>query len=219
MGLLGQPVLDTTVDAKGNRQTVFERYTDATRRAIFYAWQECQRRDESAITVGDLLCGLTVEEDTRAERIASLKTNALYLRWLLGVPPLPALHPDSSKSIDETELDLDITARRACAFALMEADRDREYWIDSDHLLRGLLRFPNKAHFALLKTEISLSSVRTDSRHDREKCPPQEKPNPKVFRYMIGKYVALVIPPILSLVCYLYILMQGFGRSWTPLAK
>ena len=45
---------------------------------------------------------------------------------------------------------LDGDAKKAVAYAAKEADHDRQYWIDSDHLLRALLRFPNDAANALL---------------------------------------------------------------------
>jgi ATP-dependent Clp protease ATP-binding subunit ClpA len=183
----------------------WERCTEPVRKALYFARHEAQRRHEMTITVADLLSGLSVEEGTRAVRIGSLKNNASYLRWLVVLPALPAsAAPDSN---GHPELDQD--AKRALAYAVAEADRDREYWVDSDHLLRGLLRFPNKAHFALLKTEINLNSVRVASRKDREEFLPQENPTWKVVQYLTGKYAALWLPPLVSAACYLYILMQS----------
>jgi hypothetical protein len=206
-----------------NHPSVFERFTNASRRAIDFAWKETMRRGGSEISVADLLAGLSVDEDSRAERVGSLKSNALYLRWLVGSPALPAMEVHvladlPTKVIDEF-LELDAEARRALAFAVLEADRDRNYWIDSDHLLRGILRFPNKAHFALLKVEVNLDSARLASREDRWEFAPAENPSNKVGRYLIRKYTLLIVPPVLSLACYLYILFQGIGITLTPLAR
>lgn len=190
---------------KGSHSAVWERCTDQVRRALYFARHEAQRRREMTITVADLLSGLSVEEKTRAERVGSLKANGLYLRWLVALPALPsAVAPDH-----EGHPELDHDARRALAYAIAEADRDREYWIDSDHLLRGLLRFPNKAHFAMLKLEINLNSARVASRKDREEFLPEENPTWKVVQYLAGKYAAQWLPPIVSFACYIYILMQS----------
>jgi hypothetical protein len=206
-----------------NHPSVFERFTSGSRRAIDFAWKETMRRGGSEISVADLLLGLSIDEDSRAERVGSLKANALYLRWLVGLPALPAkeVYPIANlqtKVIDES-LELDAEAKRALAYAVLEADRDRNYWIDSDHLLRGILRFPNKAHFALLKVEVNLDSARIASREDRWKFEPAENPSSKVVKYLIRKYTLLIVPPALSLACYLYILFQGIGITLSPLAR
>jgi len=143
MGKWGEVAFGKSV----TQPSVFDRFTEATRRAIDFAWKETMRRGGSEISAADLLAGLSVDEDSRAERIGSLKANAFYLRWLIGSPALPAKEAHSiadleTKVIDQS-LELDEEAKRALAFAVLEADRDRNYWIDSDHLLRGILRFPN----------------------------------------------------------------------------
>jgi hypothetical protein len=158
-----------------------------------------------------------VEEENRASRVASLKFNAFYLRWLIGLPALPARIADGA--VDESRMELDFETRRALAYAVQEADRDREFWIDSDHLLRGLLRFPNRAHFAILKIEMDLRTVRAHSRTDRESYPITEMRNIRVFEYRLRKYLELVVPPVISLVCYLYILIQGMGLTLSAVAR
>ena len=192
-----------------------ERYTDPTRLALEFAGEEALLRGATEISVADLLAGLMMEEGSRAERVGKLKTNAFYLRWLAGLPALPALAHDGG---DPNSIGLDFEARRALAFAVLEADRDREYWIDSDHVLRGLLRFPNKADFALLKTELSLDSARVGSRKDREQFLPEQNPSLKVVKYLARKYFMLLAPIVLSLACYLYILFSEFGAVLTPVA-
>jgi ATP-dependent Clp protease ATP-binding subunit ClpA len=211
MGMLG-----ALVSGAGNtHRSIAERYTEPVQLVLESAREEAQLRGSAALTVADLLAGLMVEEGSRAERIGQLKANAFYLRWLAELPALPALSlgSDSNASIEP-----DMEARRALAFAVLEADRDREYWIDSDHLLRGLLRFPNKADFALLKTELSLDSARVASRKDREKFLPEQNPSLKVVKYLARKYLMIVAPVALSLACYLYILIQELGTALTPVA-
>ncbi len=207
MAMLGQFV--TTGQDRDPYLT--ERYTRASEEAIHHAQEEAQRRGETVIDVSDLLAGLSLDEDTRAERVGSLKANAFYLRWLVGLPPLPSQFPSVGAGFQSAQFKLSQEAQRALLFAVAEADRDREYWIDSDHLLRGLLRFPNKADFALLKTEVTLSEARSRSRRDREEHIPEENPNLKVVQYLIRKHLAFWLPPVLGLACYLYILIQGLS--------
>jgi hypothetical protein len=202
-----------------NSQLLFDRFLGPSERACSLARQHARDRGETEISVSDLLAGLSFDEETRAARVGLLKENAFYLRWLSGLPPLPSRFQPYEIVSDDCQWDFDPEATRALSFAVAEADRDREYWIDSDHLLRGLLRFPNRAHFAVLKTEVSLNSVRIASKRDRERYPSEVRSNLKVVRYLLGKYVALWVPPALTLVCYLYILTQGFGLQIAPLTK
>ncbi len=197
--------------------SVVERSTEAARLAITHARNEVLNRGGGVLTVADLLAGLCYEEDTRAERMASLKLNAFYLRWLAGSPALPTLEPPTGEQAGHVELDPE--AKRALAFAVIEADRDREYWIDTDHLLRGLMRFANKAYFAVLKTEFNLHSARLASRQDREDYLPEETPNLKVIEYLVRKHLSVWVPPVLSVACYLYILIQMVGPGLSPLAR
>ncbi len=199
--------------AKSRQYSIFERYTDAAQSALAYARIEAELRGSDEITVADLLAGLSVNEGTRADRVGALKLNAFYLRWLSGLPALPR----AGVSTEQVSPELNLEAKKALGYAVVEADRDREYWIDSDHLLRGLLSFPNKADFALLKTEINLDSARICSRRDREENLPEENPSLKVIQYLTRKHIALWVPSILSLACYLYILIQGIELS--PLTR
>ncbi len=167
-----------------------ERYTDEADRALTYARQECMRRGQRVLTVADLLAGLSVEESSRAQRVGSLKENAFYLRWLTALPPLPERSPVTSLRNASNEIDLDIEVKQALEFALVEANRDRENLIDSDHVLRGIMRFPNKAHFALLKTEINLTSVRIASYHDRREFTRPKKAGFNVWQYLFHRSTA-----------------------------
>jgi hypothetical protein len=204
---------------KDKSYSVSERYTEAARTAISHARCEALCRDSEAITVADMLAGLSDEENTRAERIGALKDNAWYLRWLSGSSQLPSPIAGSDCQGRLNRLELDVEAKRALAFAVLEADRDREYWIDTDHLLRGLMRFPNKAHFAVLKTEMNLNAARVASRCDREEFLPEETPSFKVVEYLVRKHFALWISPAVSLACYLYILIQSVGPGVSLLAR
>jgi len=214
-----QVVEETVAEIHKDRHSSLKRYTEASKKAIYYARFEALRRGEQVVTVADLLAGLSVQENTRANRVGALKDNAFYLRWLSGLPPLPMASEGLDWENPQTQVELEPDAKKALAFAVLEADRDREYWIDSDHLLRGILRFPNQADFALLKTELSLKTSRTGSWRDREEFLPQENPSLKVISYLLRKHLALWVPPAVSLACYLYILIEGMGMRLYPLGR
>ncbi|MGD0892330.1 MAG: Clp protease N-terminal domain-containing protein [Terracidiphilus sp.] len=81
------------------------------------------------------------------------------------------------------------------AYAAQEADGNRQYWIDTDHLLLGLLRFPNEASPALAAIPLNLDSVRAASRRHREKFPPAPAPSTSVVRVIFET----LKPPLIML--------------------
>lgn len=190
------------------KDSVFDRYTEASLAAITEARAEAERRNSNAITVADLLAGLCYVEGTRADRIGSLKDNASYLRWLAGLPALPMALPGKDVPASQSEIEFDAEAKQALAFAEIEADREYEDWIDTDHLLRGLMCFPNKADFALLKIEFSLSEARKGSRRDRRYHLSIRTVNLKLVQHFALKHATNWVTPVVSAACYLYVLFQ-----------
>jgi ATP-dependent Clp protease ATP-binding subunit ClpA len=205
-------ILADWMAARHGHVSIVERYTEDTQRVLKLAQQEALRRGQTLVTPADLLAGLMEEENHRATRIGSLKQNATYLRWLVELPQLPMLAKNLCAEAASTEFDAE--ARRALAYMALEADRDREYWVDTDHLLRGLLCFPNLADFAILKTEIDLHSLRHRSRVDRDIFPSHHAPKEKTAQYLVRKYVEWLAPPLIGLTCYLYILIEGLGSAF-----
>ena len=59
---------------------------------------------------------------------------------------------------------------------------------------------------------------RNASREDRHKVKPDGPPSSKLKRYLVGRYAAIG-PPILGLICYVYILMQGYAMNLPSRAK
>lgn len=73
----------------------------------------------------------------------------------------------------------------ALAYAAQEADRDQQYWIDTDHLLLALLCFPNEASPALASIPLDLESARAASVRHREEFPPAPKPSSSTVRTLL----------------------------------
>jgi len=138
--------------------SIFERYTDAAKRAIYFARLEANHRDADSITPEHILAGLTWESDSTFAGIAPLKELTVTLRAQTELPHLPST---SFPYLRDRNIPLNDDGKITLAYAVEEVNRDRQYWIDCDHLLRGLLRFPNGACEALEQSGINLGSVRS----------------------------------------------------------
>lgn len=183
---------------------MFERYTDEARRVIFFAAIEAQHRNEKSISVRDILIALTRESPSSASGITRLNRLAVALRASVGIPHLPITsRPFKYESGSAIPLDKD--SKKVIERASSEAHKDGEYWIDSDHLLRALLTFPNPAHDALLRFELNPDSLRRSSRQYR--C---EFPAPRAPRWARVKILANRYAYFLSLLIGLsFILLMG----------
>jgi ATP-dependent Clp protease ATP-binding subunit ClpA len=146
--------------------STFERYTGEAKRAIFFARLEANHRDANSITPEHILAGLTWESDSTFAGVAPLKELTVALRAQMELPHLPST---SFPYLRDRDIPLNEGGKKALAYAVAEANRDWRYWIDCDHLLRGLLRFPNKAFDALEQAGINLSSVRSAANLRRRK--------------------------------------------------
>lgn len=139
---------------------MFERYSKQARRAIFFARSEAIHRRAPFISTAHLLLGVACEEDSRAVIASSLKENLVAICALLNMPHRPC---SDVPYLHQLNIKLDQDAKKALAFAALESDPDGRKEIDTDHLLRGLLRFPNDASHALNSVSIDLSGTRAAS--------------------------------------------------------
>jgi ATP-dependent Clp protease ATP-binding subunit ClpA len=178
---------------------MFSRYTEQARRAIFFARLEAAHRDEEFIRAKDILLGMTWEEDTRAASLGSLKSHAVALRASVGIPHLPIT---AFPYLRDKEIPLDDDSKKVLAYASMEADRDWEFWIDTDHLLRGILRFQNQGADALIKQGVTLEVIRTASVSDRRAHPPRSTPKWLSMKVLASRHktIALLVVLTLSLI-------------------
>lgn len=185
---------------------MFERYAFDAKKAIFLAYIEAVHRKEQSISVGDLLVGITWDIESRACRIAPLKESAVMLRSLVGIPHLPSTSIPYERGAD---IPLDDDAKKAVAYAAEEADLDGQYWIDSDHLLRGLARFPNSAAGALSKANIHLDSLRSASVQHRDEFPPAPAPKWAGVKKLVRKYWVRGLIAAILLMVFAYVKLQG----------
>ena len=174
--------------------------------AIYFALIEALHRNEKFISVGDLLVGITWDSESRASKIVSVKELAISLRSSVGIPHLPSTSQPYKRG---AHIPLDDDAKKAVAYAAEEADQDRQYWIESDHLLRGLLRFPNNAREALQRANIHLDSLRSASVQHRKEFPPAPIPKWAGLKNVVRKYWVGALIAAILLMIFTYIRSQG----------
>jgi len=152
---------------------MFERYTEQARRSVFFARYTAGHQRAAYITAAHLLIGLSWEGKGRASQIGSLKDKipelcaSLRIQWPFA---------KATKEQLMIDIPLDNSSKMALAYAAQEADLDHEYWIDTDHLLRALLRFPNEASEALKTISLDLPTARLGSLRHREEHPSGRTP-------------------------------------------
>ena len=111
---------------------MFERCSDPIKRAIFYARAVAALSGSPTIDSVHVLLGLMWGSDSRAHEIFHLReTFPLYH----GCPWKFA----TLESAPQSDPQLTDDAKRILARTLWEADAARDYWIDTEHLLLGIL--------------------------------------------------------------------------------
>lgn len=161
--------------------STFARFTDAAKRAIYFALLEANHCDAAAITPEHILAGLTWESDSTLKGIAELKEIGSRLSAQMEFRLLPET---SHTRLRDRTIPLSQDTKKVLAYAVMEADRGWGYWIDCDHLLLGIMRFPNGACHALEEAGISLAAVRSASKRRKQEHPAS--PPPKWGRLKLG---------------------------------
>lgn len=146
---------------------MLERWVVHVRRAIYFARYEASFQSAGVITTGHILLGIMREGDTRSAARRLLKGHETSLRSALGIPS-----PSGKELINlMKDMPLDQNSKMALAFAFNEAELDNSFYIYTDHLLRGILRFPNEASDALQSISLDLVKARDASKLIRAKYP------------------------------------------------
>ena len=148
---------------------MFERCSDPTRRAIFYARAIATLNESSIIDSVHLLLGLMWGSDSRAHHLFHLREMfPLYH----GCPWRFA----SLEAAPQSNPQLTVDAKQILRRTHWEADFARDYWIDTEHLLLGILgenTCPAAQH--LTRAGLTLKSARglvAENRHSRPEYGP-----------------------------------------------
>ena len=163
---------------------MFERCTESARRAIYYAHFFAVVSDRPEITSVDLLCSLLYGSDSRVQAIFQLRDHfPLYSgcpgKYEKAPKPtvLPQLTPESKQIL---------------AWARVDANELRDYWIDTEHVLLGILRVRqcDAAKF-LTRAGLALADARRSIKQNRHSRPPY---GPSPLWWRIKNYLLYPIP-------------------------
>jgi ATP-dependent Clp protease ATP-binding subunit ClpC len=114
---------------------MFERYTENARRVIFFARYEAAEHGSPYIFPEHLFLGLVRESRTA---IASFFGGEEQLERVCA--RIDGEIQKRDKISGQVDLPLDNGSKRVLAYAAEEAELAEEHWLDSGHLLLGLLR-------------------------------------------------------------------------------
>lgn len=148
---------------------MFERLTDQCKRAIFFAQQAALHGGATEIDSNYLLEGLLSENGTRADTTFHLRDR--LPTDLSKKPPL------TDKQTMKGTIPLSNDSKRILAYTLREANELRDYWIDTEHLVLGILSDQSNAANAKLRTAgLDLESCRKLVVCNKGSRPPRPDP-------------------------------------------
>ena len=110
---------------------LFNRFPPPSRRAIFHARKAALTAGSSEIDATHLLLGLMAEKGFRANSLFKLEER---------LPDEAARACVSERAADQKQIPLSPDSKRVLAYAEDEANQLDDYWIDTDHLILGILR-------------------------------------------------------------------------------
>jgi ATP-dependent Clp protease ATP-binding subunit ClpC len=147
---------------------MFERYTDECKRAIFLAQQTALHSGATAIDSNHLLVGLLITKDARANDIFRLQ------ELLPDAMPKTAF---TRQGIIKKTIPLSNDGKRVVAFTADEANRLRDYWIDTEHVVLGILREESNSAAAKLRAVgLGLESCRQQVVNNKHSRPQTSDP-------------------------------------------
>jgi ATP-dependent Clp protease ATP-binding subunit ClpC len=116
---------------------IFKRCTEEYKKSIFIAQQVALHKGAGLLDVSHLLIGLLAQKDCRANKILGI----------VELLPQGGHGPTGRRkwtAIKKT-IQLSDTCKRVLAHSMCEADRLQDYWIDTEHLVLGILQEGNNS--------------------------------------------------------------------------
>jgi ATP-dependent Clp protease ATP-binding subunit ClpC len=149
---------------------MFERYTQAARKAVFFARYEASQFGSPEIQTEHLLLGILREDAPLAIRVLGSTERVSHMRRRIeeGIPPA------KEKIATAVDLPFSLPGKRVLAYGAEEAERLKHSHIGTEHLLAGLLR-EETGLAAQIMTEqgLTLAKVREEA---AKSVPPLEVP-------------------------------------------
>ncbi len=151
-------VRDIKNKANQGKGSMFERYTEKARRAIFFARYEASQFGSPRIETEHLLLGLTREDKVLADRFLRRQASLESIR-----KEIEGRRPVREKISTSVDMPLSDECKRVLAYAAEEAEKLNQEHIGTEHLLLGLLR--ERKSFAaeiLQERGLTLAAVREE---------------------------------------------------------
>ena len=156
----------------GIRRRLFARYTDSAKRVIFYAMHGAVERGAGEIEPNDILLGLARDKhhDECGFRFLHERREDLALAVGLEWPSLANCREQAKKKRPP----LSAGSKSVLRIAHEEAEKSRQYWIDTDHLQVGLLLLEGPAAMVLEGIGYTIASTRQQGTAARLQWPPRQ---------------------------------------------
>ena len=180
---------------------MFERYTEQARRAIFFARYEASLQGAGKITTGLILLGVMREGESRSVAARILKDQGINLRSSLGFP----LRNGKPLTDPMKDMPLDADSKKVLAYSLEEAELDNSFYVDANHVLRGILRFPNEASDALQSVPLDLEKARAACKLGRTKYYSKKT----LYHRLFGSPFRAHRSALLKLLAFVIVLILG----------
>jgi ATP-dependent Clp protease ATP-binding subunit ClpC len=204
---------------------MFQRYTLEIKRAIYFSAQRALYERAQAIDSSHLLLGLLTDDDSRADKLFRLrellpqetaKQLALNDQNVGNKCELELRHVPGKaaeeKQVDPNETRMSPEGKRILACTIREANRLEDYWIDSEHLVLGILKDgENAAATRLREVGLDLENSRRCVIENSASRPRRSNP----VLWWVGRRplgVALSIAFVLGIIAALYLFGFVGGR-------
>jgi ATP-dependent Clp protease ATP-binding subunit ClpA len=207
---------------------MFQRYTDETKRAIYFSAQLALYEGAEVINSTFLLRGLLTDDESRANSIfhlselfpedaakqSTLKGQQVDNECKLTIEQTARQSAFKKKNIAPNMIALGGDGKRILAYTAREANRLRDYWIETEHLVLGILREGENAGAAKLRA-VGLNIETARQRVIESKSTRPTRPDPVLWwarkrRGAIG--IALVVFFLLGVIVAIKLLGLGGPR-------
>ncbi len=151
---------------------MFERYTEAARRALFFSRYEVSQLGGDSIEPEHILLGLLRGDRTVARILESLRVRSEGIRQEV-IQSIAA----GEKLTTSVEIPFSAGTKRVLEFTVLEADGEGVSYIGSEHLLMSILRDDKStAASILMRHGVSLIDVRKASAAERASLKQPTRP-------------------------------------------
>ena len=144
------------------------------RNALYRALLESHARGDGVVTSEDILFGLTYKVHTDDCGFCRLHQLGEDWRLRVGRGPMVVNSTEVRTALVDYKHAMSEQAIKVMQNAIKEANRDRQFWIDTDHLQRGLLTEDSKAKSLLEEAGYTMDETRRLGQRGRERYPPKE---------------------------------------------